>query len=127
MVEPHAVLVVDDNSQIRDLVSELLRADGFRVVEAADGVAALERLERGGIDVVVSDVEMPRLTGDRLCLRMREREELRSIPVILMSGSSLPDHSGIRALPIDGFVEKPIDPAVLLPMIRQAVRKPDRR
>jgi CheY-like chemotaxis protein len=93
------ILVVDDNAVFRKLVSALVRRDGHAVLSAADGHEALQlsREYSGSIDLVIADVEMPRLKGPELCARLIE--ERPGIQALLISGSdmsiwhSCPSHS----------------------------------
>lgn len=81
----HTVLVAEDSPVVRDLIVESLRAHGLHVLEAPDGQDALERLAQNpGIDLLVTDVEMPRLDGLGLIARMRARGG-RRIPAIVVS------------------------------------------
>lgn len=78
------ILVVDDERPIVELVGEYLRARGHEVFEASDGESGWKRLAQGGIDVVLSDVKMPRLSGPELLDRIRTTET--PVAVILMTG-----------------------------------------
>jgi two-component system, cell cycle sensor histidine kinase and response regulator CckA len=80
------VLVVEDEPQVRRVVRSMLETSGYRVLEAANGSEALALLtrHRGGIELVVSDVVMPDLTGPELAARMKAVAE--PAPVLLMSG-----------------------------------------
>ncbi len=80
------LLVVDDSLTTRTLVKTVLETEGFEVIAAADGVEGWERLQRDSFDLVVTDIEMPRLNGFELCERIRARHERRNLPVILLTG-----------------------------------------
>ncbi len=86
------VLVVDDSLMTRTLERSILEAAGYSTVVATDGVEALALLEREPIDLVVSDVEMPRMDGFGLTTAIRRNERLRQIPVILMTSLDAPEH-----------------------------------
>jgi chemotaxis protein histidine kinase CheA/CheY-like chemotaxis protein len=79
------VLVTDDSLSARMMEKGMLEAGGYRVVLAADGEEALGMLARGGIDLVLTDVEMPRMNGLRLVQRLREQATTRELPVIIVS------------------------------------------
>ncbi|MBI5533779.1 MAG: response regulator [Deltaproteobacteria bacterium] len=83
------ILVVDDSDVVRDIVADILVNAGLAVETASNGAAALERLERPGIDLVISDVEMPRMTGFELLERIRQRTE--ALPVIMLTTRSSPE------------------------------------
>jgi CheY-like chemotaxis protein len=84
-----AVLVVDDDPGVRDLISAVLQGAGFDVHEAEDGLAALAIL--GGLlpDAIISDLEMPRMSGYELIPAVRRR--FPQVPVIVLSGAAQPD------------------------------------
>lgn len=84
--QPRAVLVVDDSRMVRESLARALEARGYRVARAADGQEALERLQAEDLELVVSDVEMPRLDGFTLVRRLRAMEQpLASLPVLILS------------------------------------------
>ena len=89
------ILVVDDERAILELLGEYLRARGSVVEVAQDGEEAWERLLKGGIDLVISDVKMPRLSGPALLNRIHEREE--PVAVVLMTGYGTID-AAVRAM-----------------------------
>jgi CheY-like chemotaxis protein len=112
---PHlgVVLVVDDERYIVDLLSELLEDEGYQVLRASDGQAALDVLERHVPDLVVTDVMMPRLDGVRLLAIIREHH--KELPVILMSAAVTPRVDGVPFLP------KPFDIDDLLALIEDKI------
>jgi CheY-like chemotaxis protein len=80
------VLVVDDSPVVRDLLAEALRAHGLRVLEAQDGADALTHLASGhAVDLVVTDVDMPRLDGIGLLHELRRRDGPRRLPIVIVS------------------------------------------
>jgi two-component system chemotaxis sensor kinase CheA len=79
------VLVVDDSAVTRTLEKGILEAAGYRVRVAPDGVAALELLRREPCDLVVTDVEMPRMDGFALTAQVRADDRLRGLPVVLVT------------------------------------------
>ena len=112
------ILVVDDEPAILDLLTTLLHGEGFRVLSAADGAAALERLGREGVDVVITDGMMPRLGGVALIRAMRERPETREVPVILVSAALKPLLEGLGPC---RFLPKPFDLNAILATITRAL------
>jgi len=81
-----SVLLVEDNDHVREFARHLLDELGYRVFSAASGVEALERLEKGSIDILFSDVVMPGMSGVELARQARERDP--GLPVLLASGYS---------------------------------------
>ena len=81
----HRILVADDNPTVRGTIAAALEAAGHDVVQAADGGEAAARLDAGGFDLLVTDLEMPIMDG--LDLLQRVRASPRPIPVIMVSGT----------------------------------------
>ena len=87
------ILVADDNLLVRELQRSILEQAGYRVVVADDGHAALDALTRDRVDLVLSDVDMPRMNGFDLTRAIRAHPELRNIPVVMLtSKDSAEDH-----------------------------------
>jgi len=92
------VLVVDDEPAIRETVATLLEEEGYRVRRAKDGIEALSTLAGDGIDLILADVNMPRLDGATLVRKLRGRGN--RIPIVLMSAIYADvDLPGVRFLP----------------------------
>jgi two-component system chemotaxis sensor kinase CheA len=81
----HRIVIADDSITTRTLEASVLEAAGFEVVTAVDGADAWRLLEEGGADLVVSDVEMPRMDGIQLCEAMRKSPRFKATPVILVT------------------------------------------
>ena len=82
------ILVADDQAANRELLEELLAAQGNKVITVPDGAAALEELSKTQVDLVLLDVMMPRLNGFEACERIKNNPETYSIPVILVTALS---------------------------------------
>src|ERR1700739_2229424 len=104
------ILVADDQASNRELLEELLSAQGFTVVTASDGIAALEKLATTQVDLVLLDVMMPRQTGFDVCHKIKSNVETYLIPVVLITAlSDKQDRlEGIRA-GADDFLTRPLD------------------
>lgn len=108
------VLVVDDDEANRDVLGRRLQRLGYGVIDARDGVEALERMAAGGIDVVLLDVMMPRLDGFAVLERHRADPAIRDIPVIMIS--ALDDMASlVRCIEAgaEDYLTKPFDPVLL--------------
>ena len=79
------VLVVDDSTTVRKFVAASLNMKGFRVVTAADGVEALERMPAEKFDLIITDLNMPDMDGFEFIRTLRETPEYREIPIIVLS------------------------------------------
>jgi CheY-like chemotaxis protein len=125
-VDKKLVLVVDDDRDVRESLSNLLAVEGYSVLEAANGQKALELLDSGSHfpRVILLDLAMPVMDGHRF-LELRAAEPiLRPIPVVVLSGNS----RSVESLNgIDTYLRKPMDVERLLAIIRAAsLRAPDR-
>ena len=110
------VLIVDDHPANRKLVRVQLEAEGFSVVEAADGVEALAVLAREPLDAVISDILMPRMDGYRLCREVRKDPALQELRFILYSSTytSPSDVQLSGTVGADQFIAKPAPIAAIL-------------
>jgi putative two-component system response regulator len=117
------VLVADDQASNRELMQELLSGEGFDVITAPDGVAALQELSRVQVDLVISDVLMPRMSGLEVCEKIKASPETYLIPVILVT--SLSDKqdriNGIK-VGADDFLTRPVDRTELLARVRSLLK-----
>jgi two-component system, OmpR family, response regulator ResD len=105
------VLVVDDDAAIRRLEATILEREGYTVSEAGDGAAALEKLRRGGLDLLLLDLRMPMTDGWAV---MESIAAMRKPPrVVIVTGSTdaPPDH--LRPF-VDAMISKPFQPADLV-------------
>jgi chemosensory pili system protein ChpA (sensor histidine kinase/response regulator) len=91
-LQPPLVLVVDDSLTVRKITTRLLTREGFRVDSAKDGVDALERMHDLVPDIVLLDVEMPRMDGFELARVMRSDAQLKSVPIIMITSRTADKH-----------------------------------
>lgn len=85
------ILVVDDETSILKLFSTALSINGFKVLEAVCGYEGLAMLTRQPVDLVITDWKMPNMNGLSLLRNIREKDELRDLPVLMISGSEVPN------------------------------------
>jgi GAF domain-containing protein/CheY-like chemotaxis protein len=123
------VLVVDDSATSRKYLRTLLAAEGYTVLEAEDGQAALEILEREKIDGVISDILMPRKDGYRLCHDIRQNKNLRTIPFIAYTASYVSPADAKVALDFgaDRFLTKPAPPQAIVTALRESMENKQAR
>ncbi|WP_338552709.1 response regulator transcription factor [Paenibacillus sp. KS-LC4] len=117
----HTVLVVDDDSEIRDVIHVYLRNEGYRVIEAADGLEALAAIQSESIQLVILDVMMPRMDGIQACFKIRE---ISNIPIIMLSAKE-EDIDKITGLTTgaDDYMVKPFNPLELLARVKAQLRR----
>lgn len=121
--ETNHLLIIDDDLLIRMIVAESLKAAGFDISEATDGLSGLAQIEQRRPDLVLLDVMMPGMDGYQVCRTLRERPELARIPVIMLTG--LDDTASIERAYECGatdFIAKPINAALLTYRVRYALR-----
>ena len=114
------IVVMDDDAGTRMLVSQVLKKEGFEVLMAADGAIGLDLIRQHHPDLVVSDVEMPKINGFEVLSDMRTTPETAQTPVILLtSRSSQEDISHGLAQGANAYLTKPFDPAKLTQTVNQ--------
>lgn len=115
------ILVVDDDREIRTLLSEYLASNGFRTVEAADGTAMWKALDTARVDLIVLDLMMPGEDGLQLCRTLRARSNL---PVIMLTARGQPiDRIVGLEMGADDYLAKPFEPRELMARIRSVLRR----
>ncbi|MFN2340038.1 MAG: response regulator [Halanaerobium sp.] len=117
------ILVVEDEKNIRELIKFNLENAGYEVETAADGRAALEQLSEE-IDLVVLDLMLPEIDGMEVCRRMRGNEELRQIPIIMLTakGEEVERILGLE-MGADDYMTKPFSPRELVARIKAIFRR----
>jgi two-component system OmpR family response regulator len=114
-----SILIADDDAHVREVARFALARGGFTVELAGDGVTALDRLDRGGIDLVVLDVLMPELDGLAVCRRLARR-----LPIIFLSsrGDEVDRILGLE-LGADDYLAKPFSPRELVARVHAVLRR----
>jgi chemosensory pili system protein ChpA (sensor histidine kinase/response regulator) len=112
------VMVVDDSLTVRRVTQRLLVREGYRVVLAKDGLDALERLAEELPQIVLSDIEMPRMDGFDLVRNIRADARLRDLPVIMITSRIAQKHRDYAAeLGVDHYLGKPYSEEDLLALV----------
>lgn len=119
VVQVPMVLVVDDSITVRRVTQRLLKREGFRVVLAADGLQALEKLAEERPAVILSDIEMPRMDGFDLARNIRNQERLRDIPIIMITSRIAEKHrEHAKELGVNHYLGKPYSEDELMGLVR---------
>lgn len=118
-------LVVDDFSTMRRIVRNLLKELGFaNVDEAEDGAVALQKLEAGGFDFVVTDWNMPNMDGLTLLQRIRQSPQLRHLPVLMITAEAKKENIIAAAQAgASGYIVKPFTSAILAEKLQKIFDK----
>ncbi len=116
------ILVVDDESRMRKLVRDFLEREGFRVLEAGDGLEAMERFyEDKDIALLILDVMMPNMDGWQVC---REVRQTSKVPIIMLTARSEErDELQGFELGVDEYISKPFSPKILVARVMAILRR----
>ena len=118
------ILLADDSPHAQRMGERILREEGFEVVSATDGHAALARMEESEPDVVLADVFLPGISGYELCRWIKTSERHKHAGVILIAGLLEPvDEEEARLAGCDGVLKKPFEASAILDAIRPLVDK----
>ena len=122
--EPGVILAVDDLPENRELVSRLLQKTGHTVITAESGEEALELLDTMGVDVVLLDLVMPGIGGAEVLRQLKDNEQLRATPVVMISGQQDMDQIvGCIEAGADDYLLKPFNPVLLQARISAGIER----
>lgn len=125
MSERKKILVVDDDKDIVTYLTTLLEDNGYDTVSAADGNEATEKIRTESPNLVCLDITMPEKSGVRFYRELRESPELKSTPVIIVTGIMEEFkrfiHTRRQVPPPDGYLSKPVDEKEFLDMVKRLV------
>jgi two-component system chemotaxis response regulator CheY len=117
---PKTILTVDDSRTIRDMLRVTLAAAGYEVVQAEDGVEALERLADTQPAAIVTDINMPRMDGFELIESVRKGGAHKATPILVLTTESEPDRKArAKEAGATGWIVKPFNPEKLLEALRR--------
>ncbi|MBO9997497.1 MAG: response regulator [Cyanobacteria bacterium SID2] len=117
------VLVIEDSVTQREMIANLLRGSGLTVIEATDGVEALDKIQGDPPDLVVLDIVMPRMNGYEVCRRLKADPKTQNVPVVMCSskGEEFDRYWGMKQ-GADAYVAKPFQPTELVGTVKQMLR-----
>jgi two-component system response regulator MprA len=121
--DPCTILLVDDDTDIRETYGEILEDQGYQVVMARDGLEALEYLENAAPlpDLILLDLMMPRMDGPQFRQRQRATERFSDIPVVVISATQMRGTTAAQALAPVGVLKKPLGLDELIRTVEMAV------
>ncbi|WP_136799049.1 MULTISPECIES: response regulator [Desulfosediminicola] len=124
MSDKQLILVVDDDTDLVEMVSMKLENEHFRVAKAYDGIEAMDRIQEERPDLMVLDVMMPRKDGYTLCDELKTSDDYKDINIVLLTavteaiGTTNYTHLGGKTTLADDFISKPIDLDKLVGIVR---------
>ncbi len=114
------ILTIDDSRMMREMLLMVLQGAGFNVVQAEDGVEGLEALARTTPDVIITDINMPRMDGYGVIEGVRQDPKHRAIPIIVLSTESSAEKKGrARDAGATGWIVKPFQADTLIDVVRR--------
>jgi two-component system chemotaxis response regulator CheY len=121
------ILIVDDSSSIRRLLKKVLELSGIElgeVLEASNGLEALDVLKREWVDFILCDIHMPKMDGIQFLRELKQDEVLSRIPVIMVSTEGREEIvQEVKALGIRAYVKKPFSPEEIREVIENLIGK----
>ncbi|MCA9917984.1 MAG: response regulator [Anaerolineales bacterium] len=120
-----SILLVDDEPNLRQLLRHMLEIGGYQVVEAEDGLDALDRLTEMTPDVMILDVMMPNLDGVTLCKQLRASARFATLPIVMLSGKT--QYKAVQeglAAGANRYLCKPITVDELIQTVREILSAP---
>lgn len=120
-MDKQRILIVDDEEDIRDLLEIYLVNEGYDVIKAADGLEAIDVLEKEIFDLIILDIMMPKMDGIQACMKIRKD---KNIPIIMLSAKS-EDIDKILGLNTgaDDYVTKPFNPLEVVARVKSQLRR----
>ena len=116
------ILVVEDDQSVQNLLTMVLEGEGFEVIAARDGLEGLVKMELQHPSLVVLDLMMPNVSGDRVIEEIRSDPRLRTLPVVVVSGRHDVHEAFDDVLGADNVFAKPFDPADLIARIEAILK-----
>lgn len=114
------IMTVDDSASVRQMVSFTLKNAGFQVIEAADGVDALEKLVGNRVNMILTDLNMPRMDGLDFIRQVRQGEACKFVPIVMLTTESQVDKKiQGKAAGATGWIVKPFKPQQLLSVVNK--------
>jgi len=120
--EKGTILYVEDNPDNRNLIRRVLNAEGYSMIEAVNATQAMEKLESGGIDLILMDINMPDMDGYTLTAKIKAIQKFSKIPIVAVTANVMRgDREKSLEAGCDGYIQKPIDIDTLAQQIERFI------
>jgi len=118
------ILVADDEEDYLNLLRLILIPEGYEVITAEDGEQALKKVKESSPDLLILDVNMPKLNGYDVCEKIRENKKLKKIPIIMLTVRSREEEE-VFGLDIgcDDYITKPFEPTELVARVKTVLKR----
>lgn len=118
------ILIVDDEEDLVKAVSFRLELEGYDVIEAADGQAALDKVKSERPDLIVLDLMLPKINGYKVCESLKADASYKNIPVIMFTARAQDtDIKMSEEVGADSYITKPFEPAMLMATIKDLLKR----
>ena len=118
------VMVVDDSLTIRKVIGRLLEREGFQVITAKDGLDGIQKLQEFIPDVILTDIEMPRMDGFEFSRNVRDDARTAKVPLIMISSRTADKHQNLaKEIGVNFFFGKPVPDEELILKIKELIKK----
>jgi len=118
------VLLVEDYKDTREMYAHFLRLSGFQVEEASNGYEAIDKASNLAPDIILMDLALPGMDGWEATRQLKQHEQTSEIPVVALSGHSLPQHKeSARTAGCVSFMSKPADPETVVNEVRATLER----
>ena len=116
------IMTVDDSASVRQMVSFTLKGAGYEVSEAQDGRDALNKLSGAGVQMVITDLNMPNMNGLELIKALRAKPECKFMPIVFLTTESQAEKKNeAKAAGATGWIVKPFKPDQLLAVVKKVL------
>ncbi|MDD5691834.1 MAG: response regulator [Candidatus Omnitrophica bacterium] len=118
------ILVIDDESDLVEMLSIRLEANNYRVIAASDGQEGLDKARAESPDLIILDLMLPKLDGYQVCRMLKSDEKYKQIPIVIFTARA--QESDVKAgmdAGADAYITKPFDPAILLGKVSQLLEE----
>src|SRR5260370_764456 len=121
---PGIILLAEDYQDIQELIAYNLRQEGFEIIAVSQGDQVLEAISKKRPDLLLLDIMLPKMTGTEVCKQIRSHENLRSLPIIMVTAKSTETDKVVGLeLGADDYMTKPFSPKELVARVKAVLRR----